>query len=262
MSSRISEAAQLLAAARESHVPIKEFPPDLIPRNIGDAYAIQDIFGREQGFYGWKVGVAKDGHEPHCALLLGNAARRSPLAVSRATSGIEDVELEIAVTLQKDLAPIGRDYRPAEIEAAIGSLHLALELVGSRFENRRVVSPLSAIADHQSNVGVLLGAPLADWPGVDLAALTLRLRLDGREMATVSRGASLAGMLAQLAWLARHAADRHAGLRAGDVIITGARIGPVPVTGVRTVEGEAPPFAPIRLVFDAHEASLHTGVLK
>jgi 2-keto-4-pentenoate hydratase len=251
MSSPILEAARLLATARESRIPIKDLPPHLMPRSIEDAYAIQDLLGRERGFYGWKVGSAKNGNEPRCALLPGLAAQASPHALSRAAARVDDIELEVAVTLKKDLPPLGRKYTPADIEGAIGALHLAVELIGSRFENRNDVSQLSAIADHQSNAGVVLGAPLEDWRNVDLADLRLRVLFDGEETASASTGASLQEMLAPLAWLANHTVGRHGGLKAGQVVITGARIGPTPVDRAGTIVCEAEPFSPIRLVFEA-----------
>jgi 2-keto-4-pentenoate hydratase len=177
--------------------------------------------------------------------------------MSREFTRADEVELEVAVTIGKSLPPIGRDYEPGEIEDAIGSLHLGFEVVGSRFENRQIVPPLLAIADNQSNEGVLLGAPLDNVAGVDLAGLALRLVIDGVEVATSGQGASLSDVVGQLTWLANHVAGRIGGLRTGDIVMTGARIGPVSIADAAMVEGTGQPFASISLTLDSSRIVPH-----
>lgn len=248
MSSRVTGAAKLLIEARCSGVTFAEFPDDLLPQSVEDAYGIQDIVGKEFGFYGWKLGPLKDGVEPRCSLLPGKAALESSADPVKSPVGTDGIELEVAVKIGKDLPKIDRPYTVDDAREAIGSLHLILELIGSRFNDRGAVSPFSAIADCQNNEAVVIGPALPDWQTVDLSSLALSLSVDGKEPFVVETGPDLDSILAQLVWLANHTAERTGGLRAGDLVITGARIGPVPGKGARRITGEGAPFAPVTLV--------------
>lgn len=248
MSSRIQDAAQLIAAARRSHVLISEFPGDLVPESLEEAYAIQDVVARDNLVYGWKVGPRRDGQEPRCAPLLGENLHDTPLDLQRGANNIDAVELEVFVKLKNDLPGIGRPYFPSHVETAIGSLHLGLELVGSRFKDRTTISQYLAIADNQSNGGAVLGGPTDEWQNTDLASLKLSLSIDGEQLSSMQTGASLDEIVDQVAWLANHTLARGMGLKAGHIIMTGARIGPVSVKEARSAHGASNLFAPVSLL--------------
>jgi 2-keto-4-pentenoate hydratase len=253
MSSRINEAAQLLAAARRSRVQLQHFPRHLEPTDIAEAYSIQDINARELGVYGWKVGPARGGEQPRCAPLVGNTEYHSQHVFRCQADHNYEVELEVAVKLGESLPTIDGEYQAEDIEGAIASLHLSLELVGSRFRDRRTISPLLAIADNQSNEGVVLGEAIADWRNADLGTLSLQLLIGDRTVAEAKGGASLSDIVQQVTWLANHVASRGQGLVAGNVIMTGARIGPTPVLGGTMVTGQSNLFKPVVVMMSASE---------
>jgi 2-keto-4-pentenoate hydratase len=71
------------------------------------------------------------------------------------------------------------------------------------------------------------------------------LALDGRSAGSARVGLTLADLLAPVVWLANHAMTRSNGLRCGDIVITGARIGPVPLLNATRVEARGSPFPPV-----------------
>lgn len=246
MSSTTEEAAALLFAARRDLTLLTDLPACLRPATIEEAYAIQDAGVRRLGeVHGWKVGPARNGDEPRCSPLTARPLG-SPALLPDAGPAPLELELELAVTLAAGLPPRDRAYGVEDVAAATGSLHLAFELIGSRFEDRRRVSPLTAVADQQSNAGVVIGPGLTAWRDLDLSAVGLTLAFDDEQVAAKNGDTTTPALLELVAWLANHAAARGVGLRAGQVVITGARLGPCPVPAAGLAQGSGPPFEPVR----------------
>ncbi|UFN48266.1 fumarylacetoacetate hydrolase family protein [Roseomonas sp. OT10] len=242
-------AAALLLEARRGGAPLEDLPVALRPTGIGQAYAIQDAVIRQTGrIGGWKVGPRRGDADPSCAPIGAELIHASPARFA-AMPGAE-IEVEIAVTLGRDLPPRETPYAADDLREAIATLHPAIELLGSRFRDRKAASALSVVADSQSNAAVVLDPGRADWQGLALESVGMRLRLDGAEVATVAGGADTANVLSALAWLADHAAARTGGLRRGDVVITGARLGPWPRGAATDVEAEVAGLGTVGIAFD------------
>jgi 2-keto-4-pentenoate hydratase len=227
----IARAASLLMEARRGRRRIADLPPDLQPATIADAYAIQDAIVALAGTVGgWKVAPAGDKPEPRCAPILAANLHASPATLTAGELLVApEIEVEIAVRFVKDLPARAQPYTTDDVLAAIGSIHPALEVLSSRFENRKVVPPLAAIADAQSNGSAVFGPALTSWQALEFATVSMTLTFDGSKVGTVDGGPSTALVLDSLVWLANHVATRHGGLKAGQVVITGARIKPVVV---------------------------------
>jgi 2-keto-4-pentenoate hydratase len=72
------------------------------------------------------------------------------------------------------------------------------------------------------NAGCVLGAPVTDWAALDLAAVTYRLTINGKEVG-VGKGADVMGNpLEALSWLAHKLAADGRPLRRGMVVMTGS----------------------------------------
>jgi 2-keto-4-pentenoate hydratase len=243
------QAALLLVGARQGGHRLADLPEDVRPATIEDAYAIQDAANRHLGpVGGWKVGPRRDGEEPRCAPISAELIKSSPATLSRSQTPAAEAEVEIAVKLGRDLPPRRHPYTADDLRAAIASVHPAIEVLSSRFLDRKAVAPLTAIADGQSNAAVILGEGRCDWAALDLGTVAMRLRLDGKEVKATQGGSATEDMLAALAWLADHAAARDGGLKKGDVVITGARLGPWPIGGAQT-EADAEGLGTVRLTF-------------
>lgn len=252
MLSKISEVSQLLIDARQSQTHIRRLPDNLVPINVEEAYAVQDAIVDREGSYGWKVGFPKDGQERRCAPLAGSSLYSAPCQISSAKLGADSLEVEIALVLSLGLPPRTERYTASDVKSAIGAAHLAFEFVASRFEDRKAISPLTAIADCQSNGATVLAEAIPDWKSIDYSNLGIRLLADSQQIAACPGGASLADMLEQVAWLANHAIDRKRPLKRGAVIITGARIGPLPLPREGILEARADGFPTLALTLNAN----------
>lgn len=239
-------AAELLVQARSGSLLV-ELPSALTPATIDEAYAIQDAtVNRLGGSGGWKVAPAHQG-EHKCSALASSAFHMSGAQLQVPPQGFE-IEVETAFVFGKDLSAV--DARDLEkVKSAIATVHLAIEIISSRYVDRKAVPPLAAIADLQSNEAVILGAGVADWQSLGFPDLSLDLYVDGAIQQLSRKNADLEPTLSALSWLGAHAAGRRRGIRKGDVVITGARLGPFALGNGTSVRASCPELGEVRIGF-------------
>lgn len=247
------QAAGLLLEIRRSRIRPAGLPQELAPRTVEQAYAIQDhLVVRLGGIGGWKIVHPAEGAAPRCSPLPAPEIMRSGAVIAWDALLWPEVEVELAVVLGRDLPPRAAPYGPADLRQAIAHVTGAFELLGSRFADRTAVSRTESLADLISSAGVVTGEGTARLDDVEFAETAMSLAVDGAEVASAAGGPSTAAVLGSLAWLANHACGRDGGLRAGQVVITGARIHPLRlppqgahlaarVAGVGTVEARIGP---------------------
>jgi 2-keto-4-pentenoate hydratase len=244
---KIRGGAAILAAARETGTPIDNLPEELRPNSLAEAYAMQmDIVGRLGNIAGWKVGPLKEHEEPRAApiadrYVLASCARWPATGPTR-------IEVELALKIGAALPRRASPYRRAEVLEAIESAHVAYEILGARFIDRRKIDPLTYLADGQGNGGLVTGGVIPDWTSRDLGTLPMVLKVDGAVAESVAAGPSLERTIDAAVLLANHAAQWSDGLAAGQIILTGARIGPISIPAGRRAEAVANGVATVSLI--------------
>jgi 2-keto-4-pentenoate hydratase len=219
MSETIAAFAARLIAAHNGGPLIDAVPDHLVPADAAGAYALQDeIIGQIGSVGGWKILAGASALS--CSPIPTNRYFADGASVSSRQHGFVLAEVEIAVKLGADL---GANADAAAVEAAIASLHPILEMVASPFVDRDAIAANAKMGDLQSNGCVVVGPELDPAIKTELTTLPVRLLLDGTEAKAATAGASWATIVEALRWLASHAAARGLPLRAGQVIITGAR---------------------------------------
>ena len=226
MTDAIRTAAALLLETRRGGRTLSALPPEVRPATATDAYAVQDETLRALGpVGGWKVGAASPDAEPACAPLPAGGVVRSPHAFQAAAFRLNGLEGEIAFTLARDLPRRERAYDESDVLAALASVHPAIEIVDSRFDDMRAVDPLSALADLGSHGALAVGPGRSADLRVDQTRQRVTLEVDGA-VAVDNVGGNAAGdVFRLLVWLANHTAERCGGLRAGQVVTTGSCTG-------------------------------------
>lgn len=243
-----SSLTRLLLAHRAAGTTIDSLPDDLVPADLAAAYRVQSETLEALGPVGaWKVSPVPESGEPACSPLPQTYLHRSGATLPRGAFHGLGIEVEIAFTLGEAL-PAGASAEDAR--EAIGSVHLALELIASRYTDRQAMARTAAFADLQSSGGIVLGEPHAFDAQVDLGSEALTLRFGGDEVAATQGGPSTDNALKALAWLATHAASRGTPLTRGTVVITGARLGPTPLSG-DSAEARSPRFGSVAVAFQA-----------
>ncbi|MBC9245309.1 hydratase [Paracoccus sp. 11-3] len=239
-------AAASLVDARQTGKPALPLSPS--PATTRDAYAVQQAVMQRLGDPGgvWKMALL--GGVDREASILPQAA----LADSGAQLALPShamVEVETALILAKDPGP-----KP-DLNS-IADIRLAFEIVATRFA--AAPSPLQAMADSFNSVAVILGGSVPHWQDGLPDRLGIALTLDGQRIAATEAAAPLADVMDFLGWLSHHARAQGRPLKAGDVVITGARIGPLPLAKARLASAVAM-SASVELTVQGAEAELGTS---
>lgn len=239
-------AAAALAKAIEGGTLLAVLPGPG-PASEAQAYAVQDAVVRVIGAQGgWKVSPLREGRA-RCSPIPARFFVDAPAQFDAAFLDGCLAEVEIAVRFKAD--PLGRGLAlsPANLADCIASVHPAIELLSSRFAAPDSTPDLHRLADLQGCAAVVLGAPTADWAGLEFAELPFALWLAGREVSLKVNSPTTEQTLEALCWLADHAAARGVPLKAGDVVITGARLGPVSLQGIRDCRARVGALGPVAL---------------
>ncbi len=239
----------ILLQHRASGMLIQDLPQDLEPQTAEDAYRIQNETVTALGPVGaWKVQPMPESGLPFASPILASNVLADGAAMTAADYPSIGIEVEVAVTLSRDLPMRDGDYKAEEMPSAIASFHLAFEILASRFVDRSQVAKLTGIADLQHSGAVVLGPAISFDALPEFGQQPIVLEMDDAPVASTPGNASTANMMAALAWLANHAAERNLPLKAGNVVITGARLGPVPLTG-RQIKAHAEGLGSVSATF-------------
>ena len=109
---------------------------------------------------------------------------------------------------------------------------------GINIVRRALQAPARQIVQNAGVDGsVVVGNACTDWKRIEMSAVPLTISIDGRQAGTTPGGASSHHVLAALTWLANHSANRNGGLKKDQIVITGARVGPISVRGGEQIVG-------------------------
>jgi len=222
----VAGAAERLVEARRTGRLVAGLDGDLLPRDDNDAYDVQEAVMRRLGVThaGWKVGSADPTAPPVAAPLFAALVRPSPARFLVTPQSFRAVEAELALSLGRDLPPRATSYSEDEVWAAIEAVHVAIELLDTRFADRRAMTAPALLADQQNNGGFCYG-PGHPVAAVDFLAAKASLLIDGKVEKTAIGGNPGGHPKRLIAWLANHAASRGRALRKGDIVTTGSHTG-------------------------------------
>ena len=227
----LESAAQFLLAARERGTPGPRIPVEFRPENVDDGLAIQArttaLLGQPVG--GYKCALPTELRPVLVAPIFEPAITySSPCPVIAPGTSVR-VEPEIAFVMARDLPPRAAGYAESEVRVAVKEVHLALEILGSRYSEPHSASFPELLADGLVNQGLLVGPVLRDpW---DRQLETLPIVIDcAADTLAIHEGRHPDGHpLRPLHWLANYLACRGSPLRAGMVVTTGSYCGAVEV---------------------------------
>jgi 2-keto-4-pentenoate hydratase len=254
----LSEAATILWDAWMQGVRIPSLPEGCRPRDRAGGYAVQAELIRLSGerVAGWKIAATSEAGRRH---LVVDGPLAGPLLASRLAgagstidlrgNAMRLVEAEFAFRIAAPLPPRGVPYTFAEVKSATASLHPAIEVPDSRYEDVTAVGAAQLIADAACAWRAAIGEPAGvDWRARDLDDHVVLVFKDGRLVAE-GRGANVGGPLRALTWVANELATHAGGLRVGDLVITGTCITPIPIAPGERVRVEFGALGAIELSF-------------
>jgi 2-keto-4-pentenoate hydratase len=170
------------------------------------------------------------------------------------------IEAEFAFLIGRDVgrelaAGAGRQDAPLTMEQVMGcvsGLHLAIEVPNSRYVDFVGAGEAQLIADFACACYVVLGprAPEA-WRYADLSQHAVSVRR-GNELVATGTGANVLGdPRIGLTWLANELLSQGQQLKAGEIVMTGTCVVPVPVTAGDTMSADFGSFGQVHVRFKA-----------
>lgn len=222
---RHTQAATELIARRDSAKQGPRLPEALRPLDLEAGWQLQQQVTRQLGqpVGGWKASLPQPGKLVAAPIYQPVISREAVCAVPFPLGAdAVKVEPELAFVLAQDLPPREQAYTEAEIDAAIGTVHAALEICASRYIDHAGLPFAELLADGIVNNGLWLGPELG---AVDVVAFELNWQIAGAPAQNVQAVHPDGHPRAPLYWLANFLSERGVGLQAGQAVITGSYAG-------------------------------------
>lgn len=231
---RNHRTVERLLKDREAKVRYGDFPADIVPPNIVAAYGIQDSMIRRYEAKGvkragWKVALSSEAMQqaqgvrhPVAGPVLAPLVQSEPGTVSVGNFLHLCAEAEIAFRITEPLDAKEGPWDADSVTHAVGAAMAAIEIADDRYARDASFKSITLLtADFAHNFGCVLGAEVAEWQDIDLAAEALSITLNDHEIGVGTGAAVLDHPLKSLAWLANNLNARRLRLEPGDFVLTG-----------------------------------------
>jgi 2-keto-4-pentenoate hydratase len=255
---RLDELAALLAAARRDGRQIAQLDAALVPATTSDAYQVNSELEERLGWepLGWKIAATTEAVRQKLKTegpIYGRTFRRfqyeSPARLRHAELLDPLVECEFFVTLGRDLPVRDRPWSEVQVKDSVSTVHGGIEVAECRFPSG-ALPPLPAIlADGSASGRYVFGGVIEDWQE-GLAAIEVRLEVNGREVRRGTGADVMGDPLRPLHWLAEQRRRFGDGLRAGETISTGSMTGMLPIRAGQRVVARFGSVAEVEILFE------------
>jgi 2-keto-4-pentenoate hydratase len=228
-------AAERLAAAAVSGVPVAPVRDLIGPDDVELAYAVQRIgiqtrldagariVGRKIGLTAPAVQRQLGVDQPDFGVLFADMDVSETIAAQRPPLLQPKIEAELAFVLGADLDTDRLDA--ISVRGAVEYAVAALEIVDSRIADWDI-SFGDTVADNASSGWFVLGTDRLSLDDFEPREIAMSMAIGGEIVSTGTGSACLGDPLNALAWLARTARDLGDPLRAGEIVLSGA-LGPM-----------------------------------
>jgi 2-keto-4-pentenoate hydratase len=236
---QVETASDLLVRHWREGGILPQLPEALRPRTRAEGYAIQGRLERRSRvpLFGWKIAATSRAGQEHINVdgplagrLLSERAFESGCRMALGANRMRVAEPEFAFRMARTLPPRVSSYSVDEVLDAVDTLHPAIEIPDSRYEDFTVVGAPQLIADNACAHCFILGfeAP-PSWRSIDLA----RHRVSGSVADRFERDGSGANVLGDpriaLTWLANELSGLGIPLQANEVVTTGTCVVPLAI---------------------------------
>jgi 2-keto-4-pentenoate hydratase len=204
---------------------------------LDDAYRIQDALhllmteaGRGE-IAGWKIALTSKAmqqmtgvDQPAAGAIFSKVVHRSPARIDVTAYHHLGVEFEVAVRLDVDLPASGGPWTRASVTQRVEACMPAFELVEDGDADYKTLDAFTLVAQNTWNGGVVLGAPVPDWRGLDLENAVTRCWINDEPAGQGKTGDAMGHPSEAVAWVA-NLLNRHGRmLRSGMIVMTGSSI--------------------------------------
>src|SRR5262245_46727516 len=175
-SEAIRRAALTIRSYWENRRRMTALPEDCRPKRLRDGYEIQRALESLQGAtIGWKIAATSKAGQQHIGVdapLAGRLFKRfahiDGARLPAAHLHMRVAEAEFAFKMAEDLPARGEPYSQDEVMDAVDTLHLAIEVPDSRYEDFATIGAASLVADDSCAAYFILGPEAKIWKLADL----------------------------------------------------------------------------------------------
>jgi len=232
-------AAELLWECWQRGTRLAGLPEAIRPRTREEGYAIQEQLERRTAapLFGWKIAATSIAGQKHINVngplagrLLAERVSTSGAALPFGANHMRVAEAEFAFRMGRTLEPRDQPYDVVDVLAAVDTLHPAIEVPDSRYDDFTTVGAPQLIADNACAHQFVLGpATTASWRDLDLVEYPVTGTVAGKATHQ-GKGANVLGdPRIALTWLANELSELGIPLQAGQVVTTGTCIVPLPI---------------------------------
>jgi 2-keto-4-pentenoate hydratase len=236
---QIDQASTLLVEHWQQGRRMARLPEAIRPQMRAEGYAIQARVERHSAkpVFGWKIAATSKAGQAHIGVdgpmagrLLAERVLPDGGSTPLGANHMRVAEVEFAFRMGRDLTPRPTPYSTDEVLAAVDTLHPAIEIPDSRYDDFVTVGAPHLIADNACAHLVVVGAPAkTDWRKLDLAAHKGWGRNEGKYERAGSGANVLGDPRLALAWLANELRGLGLTLARGQTVITGTCVKPMEV---------------------------------
>jgi len=229
---RLEQIAKFMLDQHKSKQNFQNLPETLMPKNLNEAYKIQEIFQKNSGrgqLGGFKIALASKVQQELCGIdhpiaggIFANEIKSSPETFDLDNFHGLGLEFELAVTLSGDLKPGMEPFDKNNIKQFIKSLSPAFELIIDRDADYSNINPLTMITDNAWCSGIVLGKELSNWEKLNLDVI--RSQLLWNDEAPQDAMIKDANPLESLSWVSNLLTSLGRTIPKDSVIITGSVI--------------------------------------
>ena len=233
----IDTAAKTIWSTWNANGRIENLPAECRPTTRIEGYRVQAQVARlsAQKTFGWKIAATSVAGQRHIGVdgplagrLLEGRVFKSGANVSLANNIMKVIEAEFAFRMARDLPSRKTPYSQQEVVDAVDSMHPAIEIPDSRYQEFASVGAAQLIADNACASFFVLGSPVVvDWRQYNLALHPVTAYVNGN-IAGEGKGANVLGdPRIALTWIANELSSVGDMLRSGETVTTGTCIVPV-----------------------------------
>ena len=239
MSQDSQAASDMLWQRWQQRERMRELPDAIRPRTREAGYRVQAQLERRSAspLFGWKIAATSKAGQAHIAVdgpMAGRLLRERVISdggrVPFRGNHMRVAEAEFAFRMGIDLPPRKALYTSKEVLAAAVTLHPAIEVPDSRYDDFTVVGAAQLIADNACADYFVLGPSAPEgWRSIDLSAHRVMGQVNG-DPPREGIGANVLGDPREaLAWLVNELSQLGVTLAAGQVVSTGTCLVPLAV---------------------------------
>ncbi len=220
-------AAQELAQRRLRGIQGDRLPKNLRPTTLEEAFAVQSrvrevLEASGEAVKGWKCLMPPEGKWVVAPIFESGFYCSEPdVCAVRPFKEQAGIEPEIGFVFERGLPPQSDLYTKQEVLNALGSMHLAFELMRGQYASPQECEFPELLADGLFNQGIYLGPQIPQMPPADIA-ITLTVAGNIEHIQGRHPGGDA---FAPVVWLANFLSEQGLGIEAGQVVITGSYAG-------------------------------------